>query len=391
MIIEGWLVLNFFCILLLSLLLYFQSSTSSIQTGRRYSALLVMTLILFVAETIGHVGETHPDNLLILAKVGYFVIYLLDPVDILFALTYIECWMNKEEERSRKLFSVVFHVFAIVNIILVIISKLMNLNLFYYFEDGVYYRGPLFMVRAIFLMVFIALLLVYVLVYRKHILNEYRNTIIMLPVLSFIGVVLQIFIANMDITYAGITIGCLLLFFFLQSRDVNVDYLTGVLNRRGLDIRLEEKIRQSIVSGERFSAIMMDVDHFKEINDHYGHLAGDKTVKEVAEVLAEVFGQKDYIGRFGGDEFCVISPIDDATVIEEKINQVHIKIRNIREKNGWKEKIDLSCGYRVYDPSDPISAEAFQEAIDALMYLEKQEHHLNDRRKTERVKHEENS
>ncbi len=386
--IDGWIVLNFFCMLLLVLLLYFQSSTSSIQTGRRYSALLVMTLILFVAETVGHIGETHPDNLLILARMGYFIIFLLDPVDILFAMTYIDCWMNEENKSGRRVFSLAFHVFAIVNIVLVIISKLMGLNLFYYFENGEYFRGPLFMLRASIMMVFIFLLFVYAVVYRGNILNEYRNAIIMLPVLSLIGTILQIFIADLDTTYAGITIGCLLLFFFLQSKDVNVDYLTGVLNRRGLDVRLEEKIRQSIGSGERFSAIMMDVDHFKEINDHYGHLAGDKTVRNVAEVLVEVFGQNAYIGRFGGDEFCIITNLDDAIVIEEKINQVHIKIKNIKEKNGWTEMLDVSCGYRVYDPSDAISAEAFQEAIDALMYLEKQEHHLNDRRKTERVSHE---
>ncbi len=381
MIIEGWVVLNFFCGLLLVLLLLFQSSTSSIKTGKKYSALLFMTLGLLCAETLGRIGETHPDNLLFLARFGYFLIFLLDPVNILFALTYIDCWMDNVNRKGRRPFAVAFQVFALVNMILVTFSQVFGLKLFYYFENGVYHRGSLFMLRGICMMVFIILLAVYVLIYRSNILNEYRNAIITLPVLSLLGAILQVFVANMDITYAAISISCLLLFFYLQSRDVNVDYLTGVLNRRGLDIKLEENIKQSLAGGGRFSAIMMDVDHFKEINDHHGHMAGDRTVRDIAAILVEVFGQNASIGRFGGDEFCIVSDISDNASIEEKIDLVHKRIKEFREKNGWKEMLDVSCGYRIYDPEDAISAEAFQELIDVLMYREKQEHHLNDRRK----------
>ena len=91
MVVEGWVVLNFFCGLLLVLLLMFQRGTSRITSGRRYSALLIMTLVLLASETVGRIGEANPDNLMFLAKIGYFMIFLLDPVDILFALTYIDC------------------------------------------------------------------------------------------------------------------------------------------------------------------------------------------------------------------------------------------------------------------------------------------------------------
>jgi diguanylate cyclase (GGDEF)-like protein len=214
-------------------------------------------------------------------------------------------------------------------------------------------------------------------------LSFYRKSIIFLPGISLLGAVLQIFFANMDMTYAGITVGCLILFFYLQSKDVNVDYLTGVLNRRGLDLRLEECIRQSLAMGGKFSAIMMDVDHFKEINDHYGHSAGDKTVRDIAQILVDIFGQEASIGRFGGDEFCIVSELNDATAIEERIGKVHEAITEFRQRNGWTEQIDVSCGYSIYDPDDALSAEVFQEIIDELMYREKQLHHLNDRRKSE--------
>ncbi len=381
--IDSWVILNFYTGLMLVLLIIFQSSTSKIQASRRYSALLIMTLILLCAESIGKIGETHPDNLLFLARIGYFIIYLLDPVDILFALRYIECWMDKENRKYRSIFGVAFQTFAAVNIVSIVASKITGTNLFYYFEDGVYYRGPLFMFRAAFLMLFIILLLVYVIIFKENIMSEYRKQLILLPAISLMGSILQIFVSNMDMTYAGISLGCLVLFFYLQSKDVNVDYLTGVMNRRGLDMMLDEKIKNALSGGENFSAIMMDIDHFKEINDHHGHNAGDRAVKDIADILVDVFGQDAGIGRFGGDEFCVITDIVSEDVIKSKIEMVREETKKLKTKRGWNEELDISSGYRVYDPALHASAEEFQRIIDTLMYEEKREHHLNDRRKVE--------
>ena len=383
MVIESWIVLNFYTGLILVLLLIFQSSTSKIQASRRYSALLVMTLVLLCAETVGKIGETHPDNFLFLAKIGYLIIYLFDPVDILFALQYMECWMDKENEKSRRIFGIAFQTFAVVNIIGVIFSKISGLNLFYYFEDGIYYRGPLYIFRGVMIMFFIFLLFVYVILFRNNVMSEYKKQLFLLPSISLLGAILQVFVSEMDMTYAGISLGCMVLFFYLQSKDVNVDYLTGVMNRRGLDILLDEKIKTALTGGGSFSAIMMDVDHFKEINDHHGHSAGDQTVKDIADILVAVFGQEAGIGRFGGDEFCVISQMTDETVIKEKIEKVHEEIVKLRNKRGFSEVLDVSCGYKVYDPARHSTSGEFQRIIDELMYAQKREHHLNDRRKVE--------
>lgn len=378
---DSWVVINFFTGLLLVLLIQFQSGTSRVQSGRKYSSLLVMTLFLLCAETIGKIGEVHAGNYIILAKIGYFLIYLLDPVDILFALQYIDCWMDDKNMKARRAFSIAFQVFAICNILAVSISQIFGRKLFFYFEDGVYYRGPLFMFRAALLLIFIILLVVYTIAFKQDIMNEYRNYIILLPSISLMGSLFQIFFAAIDTTYAGITIGCLVLFFYLQSKDVNVDYLTGLLNRRGLDMKLEEKVKQALINEKKFSAIMMDVDHFKEINDHYGHSAGDKTIQDVARILLEVFGADSEIGRFGGDEFSVIIDECNEEKIIEKLDMVHAKVAELKNKNGWKIDLDVSCGYLTYMPAAHMSVETFQETIDALMYKEKKQHHLNDRRK----------
>ena len=373
--VESWVILNFYTSFLLILLLIFQSNTSRLTKGRKYSAILVCTLVLLLSESIGRIGETHPDKYLILAQVGYYLIFFLDPVDILFAVNYVDCWMDEGNLKKRSFYRATFAAFAIINGITVTVSSVLKLKWFFYFEDGVYYRGEYFLLRAVALMIFIILLLVYAFRFRNNFMSEYKNSILCLPIFALLGALSQVFFANMATTYAGISIGCLILFFFFQSKDVNVDYLTGVLNRRGLDIKMEDKVKQSIYNGKNFSALMMDIDNFKSINDQFGHAAGDRAIKCLADILVNIFGDEAFIGRFGGDEFCVITDEIDEDETRSKIVRLHDEISRLRKKNGWPKAVDISCGYRVYDCKSGVSAEDFQKQIDKLMYEEKQIHH----------------
>ena len=369
--VESWVVLNFFTSFLLVLLLIFQKQISMLQKGRKYSAILICTLVLLISESIGRIGEMYPENYLALGYIGYYVIFLLDPLDILFALYYLDCWMDEKNIKQRRHIRYAFELFATINIVLVTISSLLGLKWFFYFEEGIYVRGSFFFVRAAFMLVFISLLLVYAILFNKNIMSEYKRAVLFLPAFSFVGAVLQIFFANLDCTYAGISLGCLIVFFYYQSRDVNVDYLTGVLNRRGLDIKMQEMVKSSIATGKDFSAIMMDVDNFKEINDNLGHEAGDKAIKIIASILVESFNENTYIGRFGGDEFCVITDFMDEKQVEAQLKKIHKSIKKACKKNGWPEGVDISCGHNNYAHESGLSAKQFQALIDRMMYMEK--------------------
>ncbi|SFN62059.1 diguanylate cyclase (GGDEF) domain-containing protein [Pseudobutyrivibrio sp. UC1225] len=373
--VPGWVILNFFTSFLLILLLIFQNKTSRLQKGKSYSAILICTLVLLLSESIGRVGENNPDSLLILARVGYFIIFILDPVDILFAVNYIDCWMDKESNEARTSFKTAFQAFAFINIVLVTMSSVLQLGWFFYFKDGLYFRGQFFMIRAVLIMVFIILLLVYTVVFRSDFMSEYKNMILFLPIFSLIGALSQVFFSSIDTTYAGISLGCLILFFFFQSNDVNVDYLTGVLNRRGLDIRMEEKIKSSQQNKRNFAAIMMDIDNFKTINDTFGHDEGDRAIKYMADILLNLFGRESTIARFGGDEFCVITDNVSQAELEDLILQAREKLANIRDKRKWHPDVDISCGYEIYSYTSGLSREEFTDNIDNHMYEQKQLHH----------------
>ena len=342
MAIPGWIILNFYTALLLGLILIFQGKTINTKSAERFVQLVVMTLILVLAETVGHIGELRPEKFFIGMKIGYYIIYALDPADYLLAILYIDCWLDSSKAKMQKQFNILYRVFMGLNFLLVTISVLFNLDWFYFFDGYSYIRGPYFLIRGAFVLIFCLLTVVYVVLNIKAIFAGYEKPILALPLISIGGAFLQIFFTDLNMTYASITIGLLILFFYLQTKNLDVDYLTGTLNRRGIDIVMEEKIKFSISSGHKFSAIMMDLDRFKEINDNFGHNEGDYALKVLSNILFKVFSEDAAIGRFGGDEFCIVSGIDTPDELEEKLDLMEDELDKWNYKNEKPYKLEVS-------------------------------------------------
>lgn len=91
------------------------------------------------------------------------------------------------------------------------------------------------------------------------------------------------------------------------------DGLTGLENRRRFDFRLDDELQRLIRYNRPFSLLMLDIDHFKSINDNYGHLAGDAVLRKLAYTLKSMVRPIDYVFRYGGEEFSVIAVETDAT------------------------------------------------------------------------------
>jgi len=93
----------------------------------------------------------------------------------------------------------------------------------------------------------------------------------------------------------------------LQS-DVGLDFLTRIPNRRALDNRVVEEVERTRRYGNRFALVMMDIDHFKRVNDEHGHLAGDRVLRGIAQLLDQHKRASDFLARFGGEEFVLVLP-----------------------------------------------------------------------------------
>ena len=102
------------------------------------------------------------------------------------------------------------------------------------------------------------------------------------------------------------------------------DELTGIPNRRRLMEKLDEEIRRSERTGRPFSLLMLDLDHFKQVNDRHGHQTGDEVLRQCAAILKKSVRSIDTVARYGGEEFCIILPetsLDAARAVAEKVRE----------------------------------------------------------------------
>lgn len=144
------------------------------------------------------------------------------------------------------------------------------------------------------------------------------------------------------------------------------DPLTGLPNRRAYENHLTKEISRWKRYKTPLSIIIWDIDHFKKINDSYGHKAGDKTLCLIATLLTKYCRETDFVSRFGGEEFTMLLSNTDAQAALLAAN----KIRKIIEKtafnsNGDKISITLSCGVAQFD-GDDTGKIAFERADKAL-------------------------
>lgn len=128
----------------------------------------------------------------------------------------------------------------------------------------------------------------------------------------------------------------------LQSQ-ANRDGLTGLLNRRAMDMQVDQLWEAAVSGGKAFSLLMIDVDHFKKYNDTYGHLAGDACLQRIAQVLRKHLHRgADLAARYGGEEFAGILPDTDLAGAILLAEQIRSEVENLDIEHGAS-----SCASRV--------------------------------------------
>ena len=134
------------------------------------------------------------------------------------------------------------------------------------------------------------------------------------------------------------------------------DTLTGLLNRRSIDSHLDKLYKEHYHDEEAFSVIMCDIDHFKSVNDTYGHDAGDYILKEVASVISNEVRDDDVVGRFGGEEFLIVLRKNKQTAVKlaERI-RLQIEAHEFTYKNEVLH-ITLTLGVSSYHNGADISS-----------------------------------
>ena len=138
-----------------------------------------------------------------------------------------------------------------------------------------------------------------------------------------------------------------------QRQKALIDPLTGLPNRAAWSERLEHEIRQWQQHGNTLSLAMLDLDHFKRINDNYGHLAGDKVLKIIATVLRKRLRGADFIARFGGEEFVLLLPATTPAVGAKLLETLRAAIEACPfHFKGERVTITISMGLASFKPGE---------------------------------------
>lgn len=149
------------------------------------------------------------------------------------------------------------------------------------------------------------------------------------------------------------------------------DDLTGLLNRRGFMQRGKEAFETATSRRTRLLLIYADLDKLKNINDSYGHSAGDEAIQMTAEVLKQAFRSTDIISRLAGDEFTIIVESPDSVNIEDIRQSIQMHSDRINRLHDKPFKLSISLGFAEYHPDAPCTFDKLMRLADEALYRDK--------------------
>ena len=154
----------------------------------------------------------------------------------------------------------------------------------------------------------------------------------------------------------------------LRTQSVR-DALTGLYNRRYLEEVLEREVRRAARAAQSLGILIVDLDHFKNFNDTYGHDAGDAVLRETGQFLSKGIRAEDFVCRFGGEEFVVILPTADVDASRARAERLRLKMReqNVMYQGKSLGMVTISIGVASF-PQHGMSPKELMAAADAALY-----------------------
>lgn len=364
-------MINLYSILILAILWLHsdkQEEKRSLQY-RLYMLMLDTTIVLLLFDIFSRMDTNAYAIYPVLNQLGNFVVFSLSPVLPSIWLVYVVNQLFQDEERSLKLVKPLT-LFWFVNLTIVVLSLRFG---WYYSIDlqNIYHRGPYFTLPVIYNIALLSISFVYVVKNLKTIHKNHRFTLVFFPLFFLFSVVLQVIVYGIPILLNSVVLSLLFVSLNIQNHGMNTDYLTGVNNRKRLESYLKDKIRNS-TEKKSFSAIMIDIDNFKSINDTFGHDMGDSALQANVKLLNGCIRNTDFISRYGGDEFFMILSISEPERLQEVVDRIRLQLSKFNASERQVYTLQFSMGYGVYDVRSKATAQEFESMLDQRLYEEKQ-------------------
>ena len=245
--------------------------------------------------------------------------------------------MNLNQKKSRTVFAVV--AIPLILMVFIAFSVFFTDTVYSFSKDNHFHTGPLGFLRYVPLILYFVFTVFLIIrdtrrLHTKIIVLGYECLFLVVTAMGF-----EFFGYPAFMCEAAMILGIVFFFMYFQTNELlrenttlaaaaYMDGLTDVYNRAGYEALVESNRTKWTNVG----FLIMDIDHFKDVNDNYGHDAGDRILKRVAEILTSTFRSSDHVIRFGGDEFVVLLPgvtEENGEAIRKKIDSVNILLDNL--------------------------------------------------------------
>ena len=314
----------------------------------------VLIIVISVLEAVTVVVDQGPPSLRWLNIFANYLGFGLTPAVPIFLASALE---NNRSTRYALLLEAVY-------LLLLAISYPCKI-VFYIDRNNQYMRGDFF---GIYIAAYFAGIL-YLLAITVQVVKMYQNKskhhIYLITAFLLVGTMVQVAFPQIHVTWLCVTLLAILFFTYCNGMWQQLDELTGLLNQNSY-------LNKTDALSQSGTLVVFDVDDFKQVNDHYGHLTGDQCLKEIADCIKKAYSKDGFCYRIGGDEFCVLLNENADT---EACYRNLIKELNIRRKTR-KILPRVSVGAAPFAADDDILT--VKEAADQNMYQFKRKQKAGD-------------
>lgn len=373
-----YLEINIFSLVLIGIVLLKTMGLSQMVAQSHFAMSIIAEMVFFVSDTLfvlvneGVLPGGKP--VMMACKEVYF---LATAAMCFFWFIYFEHLRETRFVKRRRY--VLYSTSILWLMVIALLANLFNHSLFYIDESGVYRRGPFFILTYILSYSYVLIAFIRVMINLKRDTEATNKDLLIrlafFPLFPGISGVLQFIYPRLPIACATISITTLYLYLTWVDQLISLDPLTGLNNRKQLTHTFNN-LSKSHEDQDKIRLYLIDVNHFKQINDTYGHLQGDNALKIIAEALKAACkgaNRGTVIARYGGDEFVILvseNNNDETIDLKERIKE---KLKELSKKKSVPFELTVSVGSACSDNGDSLKDLILK--ADKAMYMEKKKYH----------------
>jgi diguanylate cyclase (GGDEF)-like protein len=306
-------------------------------------------------------------SIIVLNNIVSVIIFILAPIISFSFLLFIMQLIYSKLILEKRWFLLLL-IPVISNVILSVLSPFYGV-FFSISSNGVYMRGPLFILSAFSTYVYMLIGIILVLYNFKRMLKQDAYLVLGIGILPIIGGLIQALVYGVLTMWSSGAAALVLGYLFLQERMIHVDALTGVWNRASFYNTFSRKIYLN--PNDVFGAIYFDLDNLKKINDVYGHIEGDYAIKSVVKVASSKLPNDAIVCRLGGDEFIALFDCDQDQTLNQYVKEIKQAFNDFNKTNDKAFMVDCSFGQALFT-KEFGSLNALISRLDVMMYQEKE-------------------